>query len=131
MPLLDFSFSFRKGEVGGDRGFEAALAFRSWEAAASALEGEKRKTNITMHSTTPTTIVIGFVRRNDRAGPMASVFQVGVLNVWRRVAGFAGSRNCMGIRVARSALFVGRLETRSRPLGVGVERVERFGVAVG
>jgi len=30
------------------------------------------KTNITIHNTTPTTIVSGFVRRNDRTGPMPS-----------------------------------------------------------
>ena len=73
MPL-DFSFSFRNGEVGGDKGFDAALAFRNCEAAESALEGDSRKTMITIHNTTPTTIVIGFVRRNDRTGPMAPVF---------------------------------------------------------
>jgi hypothetical protein len=71
---LDFSFSLRNGEVGGDRGFDAALAFRDCEAAASALDGEKRKTIIPIHNATPRMIVIGFERRNDRTGPMAPVF---------------------------------------------------------
>ena len=73
MPL-DFSFPFRKGDVGGDRGFDAALAFRNCEAAESSLDGESTKTNITTHSTTPTMTVSGLVRRNDRTGPMAASY---------------------------------------------------------
>jgi hypothetical protein len=68
---LDFSFPFRKGDVGGERGFDAALAFRAVEGPASALDGESMKTNINTHNTTPTMIVSGLVRRNDRTGPMA------------------------------------------------------------
>jgi hypothetical protein len=66
-----FSLCFRKGEVGGDRGFEAALADLALAAAASPFEGESRKTNMNIHNTTPTTIVTGFDRRSDRTGPMA------------------------------------------------------------
>lgn len=73
MPL-DFSLCFRKGEVGGERGFDAALAFRNCAAAASALEGESMKTNISTHNATPTIIVIGFVRRKERTGPMAPLY---------------------------------------------------------
>ena len=70
MPLV-FSLCFRNGDVGGERGFEAALADRAFEAAASAFEGERRKTKIKMHNTTPMMIVSGFERRNDRTGPIA------------------------------------------------------------
>lgn len=77
MPF-GFSTCFRKGEVGGERGFEAAFAVRVFAAAASDLEGDTRKTNITMHRTTPTMIVSGFERRSDRAGPMAPYLLLGV-----------------------------------------------------
>ncbi len=70
MPF-DFSVCFRKGDVGGERGFEAALALRSCEAAASVLDGENTKTRINIHKAIPTMTVIGLVRRNDRTGPMA------------------------------------------------------------
>lgn len=73
MPF-GFSTVFRNGEVGGDRGFDATLAFRVGDPAESADDGDSRKTNITIHSTTPTTMVIGFERRNDRTGPMAPVY---------------------------------------------------------
>ena len=42
MPFA-FSFCFRKGDVGGDRGFDAALAFRTCAEAESELEGDSRK----------------------------------------------------------------------------------------
>jgi hypothetical protein len=61
--------------VGGDRGFEAAFADLALAAAASAFEGESRKTNINIHNTTPTIIVIGFDRRSDRTGPMAPRYE--------------------------------------------------------
>ena len=68
---FDFSLCFRKGDVGGERGFEAALADLAFCAAASAFEGERRKTNINIHNTTPIMMVSGFDRRSDRVGPMA------------------------------------------------------------
>lgn len=73
MPF-GFSTCFRKGDVGGERGFEAALAVRVFAAAASDFEGDTRKTNIIMHRTTPTMIVSGLERRSDRAGPMAPYY---------------------------------------------------------
>lgn len=76
MPL-DFSLPFLKADVGGDRGFEAAPAFRRLAAAVSCFEGDNRKTKMNIHKTTPITIVIGLCRRNDRTGPMAPF---GVLN---------------------------------------------------
>lgn len=57
--------------MGGERGFEAALAFRTCEAVESELDGESKKTHIIITSAIPTTIVIGLDRRNDRTGPMA------------------------------------------------------------
>jgi hypothetical protein len=70
---LDFSFCFRNGDVGGDSGFEAALAFRNLEESVSELEGVNRKTSMTMHSTTPTRTVRGFRCLTERAGPMMIV----------------------------------------------------------
>jgi hypothetical protein len=64
-----FSFCFRNGDVGGERGFDAAAAFLAGESES---EGCNMKTKITIHNTTPTTIVSGFVRRSDRTGPMPS-----------------------------------------------------------
>jgi hypothetical protein len=71
---LDFSLDFRKADVGGERGFDAALAFRSCDAAESVLDGESMKTNIRMHNAMPTIMVIGFVRRSERTGPMAPLW---------------------------------------------------------
>ena len=73
---------FRKGEVGGERGFEAALALRDFDEPASVLDGERRKTNMKMHKTTPTIMVSGLVRRSDRTGPIAPFGMLGVLNGW-------------------------------------------------
>lgn len=73
-PLFVASFCLRKGEVGGERGLDAALALLNCDAAASALDGEKRKTNIMIHKTTPTIRVSGFVRRKERTGPMAPLY---------------------------------------------------------
>lgn len=72
MPLSDFSFCFRKGDVGGERGFDAALAFRTCAAAESPLDGDSRKMKMNINSTKPMTIVTG-LRRNDRVGPMAAL----------------------------------------------------------
>lgn len=63
-----------KAEVGGERGFEAAFAFRSLESAVSALEGEKRNTNMVIMRAMPMTIVRGLERRSDRTGPMADLY---------------------------------------------------------
>jgi hypothetical protein len=76
LPALDFSFCFRKGDVGGDRGFDAALAFLTCAVVVSELDGESRKNNMPTHNTAPTMIVSGLIRRN-RTGPMAAL---GVLN---------------------------------------------------
>ena len=65
----DFSLCFRNGDVGGERGFDAALAFLVC-ATGESDEGWSRKTKMTIHNTTPTMIVSGFVRRSDRTGPM-------------------------------------------------------------
>lgn len=73
-PFLVASFCLRKGDVGGERGLDAALALLNCDAAASALDGEKRNTKIMIHKTTPTIKVSGFVRRNDRTGPMAPLY---------------------------------------------------------
>lgn len=70
MPLV-FSVCFRNGDVGGDRGFEAAAAFLMGDVAESC-DGWRMKTRMTIHNTTPTIIVSGLVRRNDRTGPMPS-----------------------------------------------------------
>jgi hypothetical protein len=59
---------------------DAALAFRNWAAAVSELDGENKKTNMTTHNTTPTMTVSGFVRLNERTGPIASVVLLGVLD---------------------------------------------------
>ena len=110
MPLLDFSFSFRNGEVGGDKGFDAALAFRNSEAAASAPEGDSRNTSMTIHNAIPTIIVIGFVRRNDRAGPMAPVFS------WRpQSMKFRNFRAAFAFDCRAGMPFRGGAENRSRP----------------
>lgn len=66
--------------MGGESGFDAAVAFRDFVAAASELDGESIKTNMTIHNTTPTITVSGFVRRRDRTGPMAALYCCGVLN---------------------------------------------------
>lgn len=79
MPLEDFSFCFRKGDVGGERGLEAALAFRTCAEAESELEGDSRKKKMNINNTTPITTVTG-LRRNDRVGPMAVLYCV-VLSV--------------------------------------------------
>lgn len=71
MPFA-FSFCFRKGDVGGDRGFDAALAFRTCAEAESELEGDSRKKKMNINSTTPITTVTGLLR-NDRVGPMAAL----------------------------------------------------------
>jgi hypothetical protein len=60
--------------VGGERGFDAAVAFRDCAAAVSEVEGESMNTTITIHNSTPTITVSGFVRRKDRTGPMAAVY---------------------------------------------------------
>lgn len=57
--------------MGGERGLEAATGL--WVAAEFAFEGVRMKTNIIIHRTTPTKIVIGFVRRSVLAGPIAAV----------------------------------------------------------
>lgn len=72
MPF--FSLVFRNADVGGERGFEAALAFLDFNASASPLDGERMKTKITTHKTAPTNKVRGFVRLSDRTGPMAVSF---------------------------------------------------------
>jgi hypothetical protein len=73
LPLDDTSFCFRKGDVGGERGFDATVAFRTG-ADPVELDGDSKKTNITTHNITPTMIVSGLVRRNDRTGPMAPLY---------------------------------------------------------
>lgn len=117
MPLLDFSFSFRNGEVGGDKGFDAALAFRNSEAAASVLDGDSRKTSMIIHNAMPTIIVSGFVRRNDRAGPMAPVFR------WASsIDEVSQTQDCIRIQVSRRDAFsVGRggADNHSRPQKIG------------
>lgn len=70
-PPADFSLPLRNGDVGGERGFEAALSFRAFDEPASILDGENIKNNIKMHNTTPTIIVSGLERRSDRTGPIA------------------------------------------------------------
>ena len=72
MPLAARSFCFLKGDVGGERGFDAALAFLASVAPLSD-PGDSINTNITKHNTTPTTTVSGFVRFSDRTGPMAEL----------------------------------------------------------
>ena len=69
MPF-SFSFCFRNGDVGGDRGFDAALAFLICDAGESEFEGCSIKMKISIHNTTPTMIVSGFARRSDRTGRM-------------------------------------------------------------
>lgn len=71
MPFA-FSFCFRKGDVGGERGFDAALAFRTCAEAESELEGDSRKKKMNINNTTPITTVTGLLR-NDRVGPMAAL----------------------------------------------------------
>lgn len=94
LPLFVASFCFRKGEVGGERGLDAALALLNCDAAASVFDGENRNTNIMIHNTTPTIRVSGFVRRNDRTGPMAPLYceegcpQSTVLNFQQRICRF-------------------------------------------
>lgn len=70
-PFL--SLDLRNADVGGDSGFDAALACLALTAAASELDGEKRKTIMTIHSTAPTRSVSGLVRLSDRTGPIAAL----------------------------------------------------------
>lgn len=72
MPFAARSFCFLNGEVGGERGFDAALAFLALVAPFSD-PGDSMKTKITKHNITPTITVSGFVRFNDRTGPMADL----------------------------------------------------------
>lgn len=71
--------------MGGERGFDAAEAFRNCEAGESELEGWSMKMKITIHNTTPTITVSGFVRRSDRAGPMPSYVWVSSINSILRI----------------------------------------------
>jgi hypothetical protein len=71
LPLA-FSFCFRNGDVGGERGFDAAVAFLTCDAGEPEFEGWTIKMKITIHNTTPTAIVSGLARRSDRTGPMPS-----------------------------------------------------------
>lgn len=75
MPF-DFEDCFRKGDVGGERGFDAALAFLSFEEAASALDGDKMNETKPIHSIALSISTRGFVRRNDRRNAIAPMLYV-------------------------------------------------------
>ncbi len=64
---MDLDVCFRKGEVGGDRGFDAAkLCFCCAKDGVLSEEGDKRKTRKPTANRPARIIVMGFVRRNDR-----------------------------------------------------------------
>lgn len=61
---LGLPVDLRKGDVGGERGFEAALALRSLYDAESFAEGEERKTMMPIRKTAPSSAWSGLKRRN-------------------------------------------------------------------
>lgn len=81
MPSLSL-VDLRKGEVGGERGLEAA--FRSCAAAVCPLEGEKRKRKTTTNKQMPERIVHGLDRRRALDSDMVSETAVSALlsQVW-------------------------------------------------
>ena len=68
MPF-DLEDCFRKGDVGGERGFDAALAFLNFAEAESRLDGDSKNVIAPIHNSTMTTTVSGLIRRN-RIGPI-------------------------------------------------------------
>ncbi len=64
---MDFGICFRKGEVGGDRGFDAADSCFCCANDEGLSEGDdKRKVRKPKANSPARMSVIGFVRRNDR-----------------------------------------------------------------
>ena len=64
---MDLGICLRKGEVGGDRGLDAAeLCFCCANDEGLSEEGDRRKLRKPKANRPARTSVIGFVRRNDR-----------------------------------------------------------------
>lgn len=73
----------RKGDVGGERGFDAAPTLRAFSARLSVDVGEMMKMNIKMHKAVPRMRVRGEERLIDRTGPIVFVFGCPQLKGWK------------------------------------------------
>ena len=75
MPF-DLEDCFRKGDVGGERGFDAALALLNFAEADSRLEGDSRNVIAPIHKSTTTASASGFIRLNRISPVMILVWAV-------------------------------------------------------
>jgi len=96
LPLF-FEDCFRKGEVGGERGFDAAPACLNLAAAESEADGDRMKIQNTINTMPLSINISGLVRRNERIKAMAPVVYV-VLCLSSRDLEF---RTCVSVRVPK------------------------------